>query len=189
MQTISAGRLLLGVGAGASPTSPASAEQHALGLVVPATLAERHARLSYTLDVVAELWAHPRHSRYAGFARPDPLPPILLGVNSRRLAEIAGRRADGINVSAAHPDLAGVLRAGSVAHDGRPGTWTASVWAPWDTALADPEHPQRRRFHELGVSRLVLVCLEPADPELLRPRHPSCAEETARRRLRCPTRR
>jgi hypothetical protein len=42
-----------------------------------------------------------------------------------------------------------------------------SVWAEWDRGLADPDHPDRRRWAELGVNRLVLVCLNPHDPHEL----------------------
>jgi len=44
-----------------------------------------------------------------------------------------------------------------------------SVWLPWDPALLDPDHPERRRLAPFGFDRLVLVWSEPPDPdEILR---------------------
>jgi alkanesulfonate monooxygenase SsuD/methylene tetrahydromethanopterin reductase-like flavin-dependent oxidoreductase (luciferase family) len=167
VQAISAGRLLLGLGAGAGPKSWAAAEQHALGLTIPPRLGDRHARLRATLDLADELWGADRPARFAGFARPDPRPPIVLGVNSRPLAELAGRRADGVNVNLAHPDLRSILAAAAQAREGRDGPWTTSVWAPWADDLLDADGARRRELAELGIDRLVLVLLGPAEPDQL----------------------
>lgn len=165
VQAISGGRLLLGVGAGAAPGTRWSAEHRALGIELGSTLAERHRRLAVALDVVDRLWeAGPADG--LGFPRPHPRPPIYVGINSVPLAELAARRCDGINVRADHPDLAVLLQAATAAraaselHDV---PFTLSVWTPWDPALADPDHPRRREFARLGITRLVLTCLDPFD--------------------------
>ena len=59
VQNISGGRLILGLGAGASPTSTFAAEQLALGIALPATMGERHAKLEHTLDVLDKIWSPP----------------------------------------------------------------------------------------------------------------------------------
>jgi alkanesulfonate monooxygenase SsuD/methylene tetrahydromethanopterin reductase-like flavin-dependent oxidoreductase (luciferase family) len=166
-QAISGGRLILGLGAGASPSSPWAAEQHALGIELRAGLAERHATLVSALDLMDELWGTDRDERYEGFARAEPRPPELIGVNSVALATIAGRRADGVNVRWNHPDLAHLLEVARRAHQGRPGPWESTVWTLWDEALLDGDHPDRRAWNALGVRRLVLTSLEPLAPEAI----------------------
>ena len=156
-QEISGGRFVLGLGAGASPESRFAVEQHTLGIEIPASVAERHARVANTIELIDAMWAEPRDDRWAGFPRPVPRPPVIVGVNSRALARLAGARTDGLNIRAQHPDLEGIIAAGRQAHSGRPGPWSTSVWIPWDDALVDDAHESRRRFSALGVDRLVLV--------------------------------
>ena len=157
VQEISGGRFILGLGAGASPESRFAVEQHTLGIEIPGSVAERHARVTNTIDLLDAMWAEQRDDRWAGFPRPVPRPPVIIGVNSRALARLAGARASGMNVRANHPDLEGILAAGKAAHSGRPEPWSTSVWIPWDDAPRDGVHESRRRFDALGVDRVVLV--------------------------------
>lgn len=163
VQAISGGRFWLGLGAGAAPGTRFAAEHDALGIALDPSLQGRHERLVTQLDLLDELWATDRAPRFEDFPRPQARPPILLGVNSVRLARIAGERTNGVNVRANHDRLEQLLEAARVAHGERPGPWTLSVWARWDRALLDPSHPERRRFDRLGVDRLVLVCLDAAE--------------------------
>ena len=142
-QEISGGRFRLGVGAGAAPTTRWAAEHRAMGMALRATMAERHAALGEALDLLDELWRPDRSPRYDGFARPDPRPPVVVGVNSVALARLAGRRTDGINVAGGHDALDELIDAAAEAHDGRPGPWEVSVWASWDEGLLRPDHPRR----------------------------------------------
>ena len=168
VQAISGGRLVLGLGAGAAPNTPWSAEHALLGLPLGQRIADRHQRLAATLDELDRWWAADRAPERDTFLRPTPRPPVIVGVNSEPLAALAARRTDGINVRATHPDLAAILAAAqharaAGAREGD-GEMIVSVWAEWDPALADPDHADRRRWHELGVNRLVMVCLAPHDP-------------------------
>ena len=162
-QEISGGRFVLGLGAGTSPASKFAAEPRALGIEIGSTLAERHARLENTLDVIDSMWADDRDPQWRGFAQPKPRPPRLLGVNSRALATIAGARTNGVNVRSTHPDLAGILDAARSARRDPFEPWMTTTWSPWDAALADPDHPERQRLAGLGVERLVLVWMTPPD--------------------------
>jgi hypothetical protein len=95
---------------------------------------------------------------------------VFLGVNSVPLARLAAVRTDGFNVRRSHEDLPAIIAAATAARaaSGRAtDPMIVSVWAEWDRGLADPDHPDRRRWAELGVNRLVLVCLNPHDPHEL----------------------
>jgi alkanesulfonate monooxygenase SsuD/methylene tetrahydromethanopterin reductase-like flavin-dependent oxidoreductase (luciferase family) len=169
---ISGGRFTLGVGAGSSPGSPVAAEHRAVGIPLAPTLAERHQRFEACLDQIEALWAADRDPRYVGFPRPAHRVPILVGVNSRPLARVAGRRADGINVRADHADLAGLLAEARREWEARPRhagspAWTSSVWTWWAPELLRPGGPLLGRLTDLGVDRLVLVVIEPPDLDAL----------------------
>jgi len=167
VQSISGGRLLLGLGAGAAPNTPWSAEHRAFGLELAPTIATRHQRLADAIDLLDEMWADDRPETFANFHLPRPRPRVFLGVNSARLARMAAMRTDGFNIRRSQEELASVIDAAleaRAASDRADEPMIVSVWAEWDRALADPEHPERRRWAELGVNRLVLVCLNPHDP-------------------------
>lgn len=166
VQQLSGGRFTLGIGAGAAPNTPWSAEHRALGLHLEPTVAARHARLAAALDEIDRLWAVDRADDLANFLRPEPRPPVIVGVNSVGLARLAAERTDGINVRAGHEQLGQILAA---AHESRAASTRAdrafdvSVWDWFDPDLADPEHPSRLAWESQGVDRLVLVCLQPHD--------------------------
>ncbi len=168
VQELSGGRLRLGLGAGAAPGSRWSAEHRAAGIALAPTMAERHAAVAAALTLFDDLWRPDRDERYDGFARPVPRPPVVLGVSSPALARLAGERADGVNVFAGNPALAAVVDAARAAHAGRATPFEVSVWAPWDPALADAHHPERRRLAGLGVGRLVLSAARPVGPDEVR---------------------
>jgi alkanesulfonate monooxygenase SsuD/methylene tetrahydromethanopterin reductase-like flavin-dependent oxidoreductase (luciferase family) len=168
VQTISGGRLVLGLGAGAAPNTQWSAEHRTLGIELSPTIAARHRRLFDTLDLIDELWADDRAAAHQSFHRPRPRPPIFLGVNSEPLARMAAARTDGLNVRSSHPDLAAIIAAAAderarVRPEGSADDMIVSVWAHFDRALADPDDPRRRQWADMGVNRLVVVCLTPHD--------------------------
>lgn len=158
VQNISGGRLVLGLGAGASPTSTFAAEQRALGIALPATMRERHARLEHTLDVLDEMWSPNRDEKFATFEMPCKLPQRILGVNSVALAQIAGTRTDGINIRASHPQRAEILRiAQAAAKDAGKTRFTVSVWDWFDEALLDASRPTRQQLASEGVNKIILL--------------------------------
>lgn len=175
VQAISGGRFILGLGAGAAPNTAWSVEHGLLGLELEPTVARRHQRLARALDEIDRWWAVDRSPAMAAFPVAFPRPPVILGVNSVPLATMAGKRCDGMNVRSSHPDLSALIHAaqgaralGADAGDTKNGNpFDVSVWAEWDDALADPDHPDRRRWQQLGVNRLIMVWLTPHDPAAL----------------------
>lgn len=166
IQDVSGGRLLLGIGAGASPNSPFGAEQRALGIEMLPTMAQRHQRLVDAVGTMRSIWAHDRDESYTGFPRPIAEPPIIAGVNSVELARIAGRTLDGINARFNHPDRGMFLR---TAHEasGHRDDFDLSVWCPFDQDLADPDHPFHREIASEGANRLIMLHAGPPDPDVI----------------------
>jgi alkanesulfonate monooxygenase SsuD/methylene tetrahydromethanopterin reductase-like flavin-dependent oxidoreductase (luciferase family) len=152
-------RFHLGLGAGASPTSKWSTEQLAVAAELAASIEERHARVEAVLDLAERQWRPDRDPIFATFPLPSPAPSIILGVNSVRLGEIAGRRADGVNVPWRHPRRDELLAAASTeaASTGRP--FVLTVWTRYAEELLDPEHPQRVAMEAAGIDRLILSVL------------------------------
>ena len=158
VQNISGGRLILGLGAGASPTSTFAAEQLALGITLPTTMSERHANLENTLDVLDEIWSPTRDKKFATFEMPCKLPPRILGVNSTALAKIAGMRTDGINIRASHPQRAEILRVAQEAATAvGKSNFIMSVWDWFDEALLDPTSAVCRELASEGVNKIILL--------------------------------
>lgn len=158
---VSGRRFHLGLGAGASPTSRWAIEQVTVGARIVESLAQRQDRVEEVLDLTEREWAADRDEAFATFPVPSPPPLRIVGVNSVRLSEIAGRRADGINVPWRHPRRDEFLAAGSAAaaRTGRP--FLRTVWTRFDGELLDAEHPQRVAMDAAGIDRLILAALGP----------------------------
>jgi len=158
VQNISGGRLILGLGAGTSPTSTFAAEQNALGIEIPRTMQERHAKLEHTLDVLDEIWSPTRDQKFATFEMPCKLPPRILGVNSTALAKVAGTRTDGVNIRSSHPQRAEILR---IAKDAATATgktdFIVSVWDWFDEELLDPSSSICKQLASEGVNKIILL--------------------------------
>ncbi|MGA0863859.1 MAG: LLM class flavin-dependent oxidoreductase [Ilumatobacteraceae bacterium] len=165
VQAISAGRLILGVGAGSSPASPYGAEQRALGIEMLPRMADRHQKLIDTMAEVRRIWTADRGGDLAGFPVPVPVPPVIVGLNSSALARRAGALYDGVNVRFNH-DQRGELLAIAREASGRD-DFDCSVWAWFEPDLCDADHPLRRELAAEGVTRLVLLVKGAPDPEVI----------------------
>ena len=158
VQNISGGRLVLGLGAGASPTSTFAAEQLALGITLPTTMIERHAKLEHTLDVLDEIWSPTRDEKFATFEMPCKLPPRIIGVNSTALAKVAGKRTNGVNIRSSHPQRAEILRvAQEAAIVAGKSDFIVSVWDWFDEALLDPTSAVCKELASEGVNKIILL--------------------------------
>ncbi len=96
LQEVSDGRLLLGLGAGGGRDTPYAAEQEALGRAVPGALIRRRA-VEEAIARVRAVWTG-RFGGAHGFLRPEPPPPVIVGGFGPKMAELAGRVGDGMNV-------------------------------------------------------------------------------------------
>jgi alkanesulfonate monooxygenase SsuD/methylene tetrahydromethanopterin reductase-like flavin-dependent oxidoreductase (luciferase family) len=179
IQQVSGGRLLLGLGAGGHRRLPYAAEQEMLGLSVEPDAA-RAQRVAEAAQVLRRLWAgeagsfagtHYRLERPAGYLRPDPAPPIIVGGFGPRMAAIAGRHADGFNTQAGHPRLRELLEIARREHAaaGRdPARFHATVFAGLDARWLKADSAARAALSALGIDRLILLVPPPFDVEQIR---------------------
>jgi alkanesulfonate monooxygenase SsuD/methylene tetrahydromethanopterin reductase-like flavin-dependent oxidoreductase (luciferase family) len=165
IQSLSGGRLRLGLGAGAGPGSPFAAELRIFRLE-PRSAGERRARLEEVVAFLRALWSGAERfdGRWAGFSEvrgvlmPSPVPPLILGANGPRLAEMAGRLADGVNFHAAEEDLPGLVetvrRAAAAAGRSAP---DVSVEGPFEPGWIDAGSPTRARLAGYGVAEVMVA--------------------------------
>lgn len=146
---------VLGLGAGASPTSDWAIEQRSVDAELEPDLGRRHARVEAVIDLAEAQWAPDRADRFSTFPLPSPRPMMIVGVNSIRLSRLAGRRADGINVQWNHPRRDEFLAVADAEAAGRPFLRTAYI--SYDGSLLDPSHPTRLDMAERRIDRLVLA--------------------------------
>jgi alkanesulfonate monooxygenase SsuD/methylene tetrahydromethanopterin reductase-like flavin-dependent oxidoreductase (luciferase family) len=149
LQELSGGRLLLGLGAGGGRDTPYAAEQRALGRSVPGDVARRGA-LEEAVGALRSVWSG-TVGDVSGFPRPDPPPPIIIGGFGPKVAALAGRVADGINLGGGGPRLARLLE---VAREAR----AASGRDPSSfvvTVSSDLHAAGLARLEDLHVDRVV----------------------------------
>ncbi|HEV8587134.1 MAG TPA: LLM class flavin-dependent oxidoreductase [Methylomirabilota bacterium] len=160
LQAVSGGRLLLGLGAGGNRRTPYAAEQAAIGQPVDADAA-RAQRVVDAIALMRRLWAGE-----AGFLRPEPPPPIVVGGFGPRMAAIAGRHGDGFNTQAFHPQLASLLQTARDAHakSGRDASaFLATVFTGLDERMLRADSRARQSLERAGVQRLILLVSPPFD--------------------------
>ena len=161
LQEVSGGRLLLGLGAGGGRNTPYRSEQEALGRPVPGDIRRRQA-VQEAVAVLRSGWSG-TVGGVGGFLRPDPAPPIILGAFGPKMAELAGRVADGINLPGG-PGLARLLevaRAARAASGREPSSLIVTV----STDLAPPA---LERLGGLGADRAIAFVRPPFAPQVRR---------------------
>jgi alkanesulfonate monooxygenase SsuD/methylene tetrahydromethanopterin reductase-like flavin-dependent oxidoreductase (luciferase family) len=154
LQEVSGGRLLLGLGAGGGRETPYAAEQEALGRRVGGP-AERRAAVEDAVARLRSVWSG-TVAGVGGFLRPEPPPPIVIGGFGPRMAELAGRVADGMNVPAG-PQLPELIRVAREARE-RAGRDPEQFVV---TASIRPSARERDRLASLGVARGVVYAHAP----------------------------
>ncbi|HSL59152.1 MAG TPA: LLM class flavin-dependent oxidoreductase [Acidimicrobiales bacterium] len=148
-QEVSGGRLLLGIGAGGGRSTPYAAEQRGLGREVPGDRARR-AAVEATVQRWREVWSG-SVGGVAGYLRPDPPPPVIVGGFGPKMAELAGRVGDGINV----PGGPGFERLVDVARRARAAAGREAE--PFVvTVSARPAARELARLADAGVDRAIV---------------------------------
>lgn len=157
LQQLSGGRLLLGIGAGAG-ADRFGEELRMVGLPrLPA--AERRAIVEESVRTIRALWRgkpNVEGARYLlddaeAFLAADPEPPIVVGANGPKMAALAGRVADGVNLHSSEEDLAGLAETSRRAA-GSEG-FLVTVEAPLDDEWVSGAG--RARLERIGVDRVI----------------------------------
>jgi alkanesulfonate monooxygenase SsuD/methylene tetrahydromethanopterin reductase-like flavin-dependent oxidoreductase (luciferase family) len=151
LQEVSRGRLLLGLGAGGGVGTPYAAEQVALGRPVPGDAVRRRA-VESTVATLRDVWSGATGGA-GGFLRPDPPVPVIIGGFGPRMAALAGRIGDGINLPGgpALPRLLDIARAAHAEAGGDPDRFVVTAsGSPTDERLA-----------RLGVHRAITMIRPP----------------------------
>lgn len=154
LQEVSEGRLLLGIGAGGGRDTPYAAEQQAFGRAVPGASARRHA-VEEAIERMRSVWTG-RFGGARGFLRPEPPPPVIVGGFGPKMAELAGRLGDGMNVPAG-PRLGALMEIARDAH-AQSGRDPAAFVV---TTSAQPSRRERDRLADLGVDRAIVFVRSP----------------------------
>jgi alkanesulfonate monooxygenase SsuD/methylene tetrahydromethanopterin reductase-like flavin-dependent oxidoreductase (luciferase family) len=165
LQELSGGRIIVGLGAGAGPGSPFARELTMAGMT-PLRAATRRRVIEESIAMIRAVWqgtslrgAHFGISDPTGFLVPDPIPPLIVGANGPKMAALAGRVADGVNLHASEFDL-GVLSElvglARSAPGAEPDRFLVTVEAEMNPVWMDPDSGPRRELTAIGVARLML---------------------------------
>lgn len=154
LQEISGGRLLLGLGAGGGRATPYAAEQLALGRTVPGDAMRRRA-VEATVATLRSVWSG-SVGGIGGFLQPEPAPPVILGAFGPKMATLAGRVADGVNL----PNGPGLTRLVEIARN----EWSSGGRDPASfvlTVSSDLRPATLERLENLDVDRAVALVRAP----------------------------
>ena len=151
LQEVSGGRLLLGVGAGGGVGTPYAAEQVALGRQVPGAAARR-GTVETTVATLRTVWSGATGGA-SGFLRPDPPPPVIIGGFGPRMAALAGRIGDGVNLPGG-PSLSRLIEVARAAH-------TEAGGDPDRFIVTTSGSPTDDRLARLGVVRVITMIRPP----------------------------
>jgi len=148
LQEVSGGRLILGLGAGGGPRTAYAAEQRALGREVRGDAARR-AAVEATVATLRSVWSG-TVGGVEGFLRPDPQPQIIVGGFGPKMAELAGRVGDGVNLPGG-PGLERLLELSRGAHAA-----SRLASSPFVVTVSSDLGPRSLdRLRQLGVDRAV----------------------------------
>jgi alkanesulfonate monooxygenase SsuD/methylene tetrahydromethanopterin reductase-like flavin-dependent oxidoreductase (luciferase family) len=173
LQSLAPGRVMCGVGSGASPSSVFASEQLALGRAIDPAEA-RCDRLVEHVTALRAIWAGavddtPVHAEgehvtmrgLTGVVAPAPPPPIVIGSSGERTVRAAARIADGVNIRRTPrlAELVAMVHEVRASLDGVPAPFEISVFD-----RLDPSHPlggEVDQLRELGVGARTLFVSAP----------------------------
>ena len=151
LQEVSGGRLLLGIGAGGGVRTPYAAEQVALERPVLGDALRRRA-VETTVATLRDVWSGATGGA-SGFLRPDPPLPVVIGGFGPRMAALAGRIGDGVNLPGGPslPRLIDIARAAHAEAGGDPDRFLVTTSGS----------PTDERLVRLGVDRAITMVRPP----------------------------
>lgn len=154
LQEVSGGRLVLGLGAGGGRDTPYAREQEALGRRVAGD-ADRRREVERAVAQLREVWTG-RAGGVGGFTVPEPAPPVVIGAFGEKMAALAGRVADGVNLpgGASLPSLVQIARDAHARAGRDPVGFVVTV-------SAEPSPRTVERLAALGVHRVVTLVRPP----------------------------
>jgi alkanesulfonate monooxygenase SsuD/methylene tetrahydromethanopterin reductase-like flavin-dependent oxidoreductase (luciferase family) len=157
------GRVTIGLGAGAGPGSPFGAELDMIG-VPRRPAAERRQMVADATAVMRTLWAGGTNFEGETFSLTEAngflnveAPPIIVGCNGPKMAQVAVECADGANFHSFEEDLPGLIAIAAEAPNDR---FQISVEAPQDCDWRDWLHADadaRGELEQLGADRVMVV--------------------------------
>jgi len=154
LDIVSDGRAVLGLGAGAAPDTYFASEFDALNITLDPRTNVRQERVMETLSTIRSIWTG-EADKGVRFPRPSSNIPVVVGVNSERLARMAAAAGCGINVRADHPHVERII---GCANRGLTDE-AASVWLPYSRDLTNTRHPSFRELEAMGVGRVMLLTM------------------------------
>lgn len=163
LQSLTGGRVVLGLGAGAAPGATFAGEHDAIGREL-GDLGARRRRLVETIEVMRLIWKGGGDHQGEFFTMraleavvgDEPQPPIVIGAGSKGTVEIAATHADGVNILI-RPGWRDLVRQARDAAPDRP--FEISVYD-----IIDLDHPtggDTEGLAELGVDCRVLAVRAP----------------------------
>jgi alkanesulfonate monooxygenase SsuD/methylene tetrahydromethanopterin reductase-like flavin-dependent oxidoreductase (luciferase family) len=157
---VSGGRLLLGLGAGGGVDTPYAAEQEALGRTVAGATVRRRA-VEAAVGTLRAVWSGEVRG-VGGFLRPEPSPPVIIGGFGPKVAELAGRLGDGVNLPGGRRlgALVAIAKEAHAAVGGDPDRFVITASAGTGTDLAE--------LADAGVQRAVVFLRPPFAASVLR---------------------
>lgn len=158
LQEHSGGRLLLGVGAGGG--TDRYGEELAMVGLPRRPAAERRARTEAAVGAIRALWSGVEEfesefynlTGATKFIRPDPTPPIVVGVTGPKMAAVAGRVGDAVAIHAWEDPKALAEAARVAAGDDGFAVWVeAPMTAEWMTGTG------RELLAQIGAERVSYI--------------------------------
>jgi alkanesulfonate monooxygenase SsuD/methylene tetrahydromethanopterin reductase-like flavin-dependent oxidoreductase (luciferase family) len=148
LQQVSGGRLILGLGAGGGSGTPYVAEQVALGRLVPGDVGRR-AAVEAAVAKLRSVWSGTVDG-VGGFLPPEPVVPLVVAGFGPKMAQLAGRVADGF-IAPDGPALSHLVEAARSSHApaGRDPSALLVI------VSSDLRPPSLERLASLGVQRVV----------------------------------
>lgn len=149
LQAMAPGRVMCGIGAGASPGTPFAAEHVAIGRALGSAV-QRRAELVDTIAALRAIW---RGDGVPAVADGAGAPPIVVGASSTATALLAASHADGVNLHRGGDDRALAERVRAVREAAGP-PFEISVFDALD--VAHPLGGDRAPLAAIGVDRRTL---------------------------------